>query len=133
MDKEESKEKFLLQLEAARDINLMAAAEACGLDFIGFIIPEAQTDPVFRSKIKNLLEKVKYRLISSLYDVARRGKPMRGAAPELSYAKAIMQFIDDDVLLGSRLKVVTNDKVDDEDLLKLVEKVQTNAATDTPK
>lgn len=119
---EDEKERFVAQLIQLGDIDMIGCGEACGIDFVSVVLPQIGKDDVFKAKIRMALERVKYKLLAKIYDVASRGKPKKGGCAELTYAKAIIAIIDDNILLGSKIKFAADSGVSATNELDSLEK-----------
>lgn len=101
-------EKFLLQVEILSSINFPEIAKSQDLNWFKDIKPCIEKQEWFRNRLEELLEGIKFGLVNGLLEVARVGKTKFAPSPEVSYVKAVVEYIDSGVLLGVKPKDVQN-------------------------
>lgn len=93
-------DQFVSQVTILESVDFPQIAFTMGLNWFKDLKPLLKTDTEFLQGMQEALETIKYKLYSKLLQVGIEGKGRRGATPEISYIKAIVQCIDSGMLLG---------------------------------
>lgn len=91
---------FVKQVRAAQTVNLPAVARSLNMDWFREVRPELARNPQFLGAMQEVMEEIKYELMQKVLDVGLNGKRRTGKDPEISYVRAIIQFIDSGAPLG---------------------------------
>ena len=95
-----STERFVHQVRSSRSIDFPSIARSLDLDWFTDIKPKINTDPLFASNLRKVLEELRYELMQKILDVGMNGKKGTGRDPEITYINAIIKHIDSGALLG---------------------------------
>lgn len=93
-------DEFITTCRARRTINFESIAREMELNWHTEVLPTLKQNPKHMEEMQNYLQSLRSEIIDKILQCAIDGRPRVGNRPELSYAKAMLAWIDGGSILG---------------------------------
>lgn len=93
-------DEFVTTCRARRTINFEAIAREMELNWHTEVLPALKQNAQYMEAMQNYLQSLRSEIIDKILQCAIDGRPRIGNRPELSYAKAMLAWIDSGSILG---------------------------------